>query len=90
MMAGYDAKNPIALKRLLANGVKLHAYTTEIMRASQVAAYEIYAEESAKNPAFKKIYEPWLKFREDQIAWQGVAERSMSEFFFNNKPPRLA
>ena len=89
-MAGYDARNPIALKRLLAAGVKLHGFNQEFMRAAQKAAYDIYAEESAKNPAFKKIYESWYKFREDQIAWQSVAERSMSEFLFNNKPPRLA
>jgi TRAP-type mannitol/chloroaromatic compound transport system substrate-binding protein len=85
MMAEYDYKNPIALKRLLANGVKLHAYSLEIMKAAQAAAFSIYSDESAKNPAFKKIYESWFKFREDQIAWQSVAERTMSEFSFNNK-----
>jgi TRAP-type mannitol/chloroaromatic compound transport system substrate-binding protein len=90
MMAEYDAKNPAALRRLIANGVKLHAYSLEIMRAAQTAAYAIYAEEAAKNPAFKKIYESWYKFREDQMAWGAVAERTMSEFSFNNKPPKMA
>jgi TRAP-type mannitol/chloroaromatic compound transport system substrate-binding protein len=87
MMAEYDFKNPTALKRLLANGVKLHAFSSDVMRTAQQVAYTLYAEESAKNPSFRKVYDSWIKFREDQIAWQSVAERTMSEFAFNNKPP---
>src|SRR5574340_169377 len=64
MMAKYDFKNPRALQSLVKNGVKLHAFAPEIMKAAQKAAFELYEEEAAKNPAWKKIYEPWKKFRE--------------------------
>ncbi len=86
MMAEYDAKNPTALKRLIAQGVKLHSFSNDIMKAAQDAAYSLYDEEAAKNPAFKKIYLSWLKFREDQMAWHRVAEQTMAVFSFANKP----
>ena len=85
MMAEYDAKNPIALKRLLANGVKLHSFSTDILKAAQTAAYSMYDDEAAKNPAFKKIYLSWLKFRDDQLQWHRVAEHTMASFSFANK-----
>ena len=34
MMAKYDQANPPALRRLLANGTKLHAFSPPIMEAS--------------------------------------------------------
>jgi len=49
-------------------------------------AYAMYDDEAAKNPAFKKIYLSWVKFREDQLAWHRVAEQTMAAFSFNNKP----
>ena len=66
MQAQYDAKNPIALKSLIANGVKLHPFPRDLLRAANKAAFELYEAEAAKNPAFKKLYEPWKKFREQQ------------------------
>ncbi len=84
MMAEYDYKNPEALGRLLKNGVKLFGYSQDIMKAAQEAAFDLYAEEAAKNPAFKKIYEPWKKFRTEQFSWSRVAEQSLAIFMLNN------
>jgi len=86
MMAEYDFKNPPALRRLVAAGVKLHAYTPDMMRAAQNAAYSLYEEESAKNPAFKKIYEPWRKFKDEVFLWHRVAEQTYINFAINNPP----
>src|SRR6187551_584593 len=60
MMAEYDFKNPPALRRLVGNGVKLHAYSTELMKAAQDAAFDLYAEESERNPAFRKLFDSWF------------------------------
>ena len=76
MQAQYDAKNPIALKSLIANGVKLHPFPRDLLRAANKAAFELYDAEAAKNPAFKKLYEPWKKFREQQHEWFAIAELS--------------
>jgi TRAP-type mannitol/chloroaromatic compound transport system substrate-binding protein len=74
--AQYDAKNPIALKSLVANGVKLHPFPRDLLRAAQKTSFQLYEAEAAKNPAFKKLYEPWKKFREQQYEWFSVAELS--------------
>jgi TRAP-type mannitol/chloroaromatic compound transport system substrate-binding protein len=84
MMAEYDFKNPPALQKLIQNGVKLHSYSTEIMKAAQTAAFALYEEEASKNTSFKKIYEPWKKFRNDQFLWNKVAEQTLSSFMFSN------
>ena len=89
MMAKYDFKNPPALRRLVGNGVKLHAYPNDLMKAAQDAAFDLYAEEAAKNPAFRKMYEPWIKFRGEVMLWHRFAEHAYSSFVYNN-PPRKA
>ena len=80
MLAKYDQLNPPALKRLLANGVKLRPFPNEIMAASWKAANEVYAETSAKNAKFKKVYDAMVKFRTDHVQWFSVAENRMDNF----------
>jgi TRAP-type mannitol/chloroaromatic compound transport system substrate-binding protein len=87
MMAKYDFQNPQALLRLVKNGVKLHTYSPEIMKAAHKAAFELYEEEAAKNPSWKKIYEPWKKFRQDEFLWHRVAEQTLNTFLLNNPDP---
>ena len=84
MMAQYDFKNPQALQRLVKNGVKLHAFSAEIMKAAHKASFEMYEEEAEKNPSWKKIYEPWKKFREDEFLWHRVAEQNLTTFLLSN------
>jgi TRAP-type mannitol/chloroaromatic compound transport system substrate-binding protein len=85
MMAEYDAKNPAALKRLVANGVQLHRYPLDLMKTAQKTAFDFYEEEAARNPAFKKIYTAWSKFREDSITWFSVAEQGYDSFAYANR-----
>src|SRR5690348_4083254 len=84
MMAKYDAKNVPALERLVKNGVKLHQFSTDILKAAQQAAYELYEDEAGKNPAWKKMYEPWKKFRSDQFLWHRVQEFAYENLVYNN------
>jgi len=84
MMAECHFKNPPALKRLVGNGVKLHAYPIEMLRAAQDAAFELYAEEADKNPAFRKMYEPCEKFRAKVMLWYRFAEHTYSSFLHAN------
>ena len=89
MMAEYDFKNPPALLRLVANGVKLHAYSNDLMKAAQDAAYDIYAEESAKNPGFRKMFESWNRFRGSVMLWHRFAENTYANFVYNNPPKKI-
>ncbi len=57
MTAKYDADNPKALRELVGGGTKLLPFSPAIMDASFAAANQVYAETSAKNAEFKKVYD---------------------------------
>ena len=80
MMAEYDHKNPAALRSLVQQGVKLKRYSNEILESAYKAAVQLYSDESAKNPAFKKIYDEYLKYQKTQNQWFSVAELGMDSF----------
>ena len=50
------------------------------MEAAFNASNELYAELSAKSPKFKKIYENWRPFRNEEILWFRVCEGSFDNF----------
>ena len=84
MMARYDQLNPPALKKLLASGTKLHAFSPEIMQASFKAAMELYAEISTTNANFKKVYASLTDFANDGYQWYQVAELGFDIFMVRN------
>ena len=80
MVAKYDALNPPALRRLVASGVQLRPFPREIMQSSWKAANEVFDETAAANPRFRKVYEPWRRFRDEQVLWFRVAEQNFDNF----------
>jgi TRAP-type mannitol/chloroaromatic compound transport system substrate-binding protein len=76
----YDARNPGALRRLVATGAQLRPFSQEILEASFKASNEIYDEISAKNPDFKKLYDSIRAFRNEEYLWFQVAEYSYDNF----------
>jgi TRAP-type mannitol/chloroaromatic compound transport system substrate-binding protein len=64
----------------VSQGVQLRPFPREIMQASYKAANEVFDETSAKNANFKKVFEPWKKFRDDEILWFRVAEQNFDSF----------
>jgi len=85
MQARYDARNPAALKQLVASGSKLHAFSDEIMNAAFKASMELYAEISAKNANWKKVYDDYSKFRADQNLWFRFTEARFDRFMQSQK-----
>jgi TRAP-type mannitol/chloroaromatic compound transport system substrate-binding protein len=83
MQAKYDAENPVALRRLVANGTELRPFSREIMQAAYKASFEVYDEIAAKNPRFKKVYENWKAFRADEYLWFRVAENPFENFVYS-------
>lgn len=81
--AKYDALNPEALRRLVANGAQLRFFPREIMQAAYDASQELWVELSASNPDFAKIYPQWKKFQQDQVSWFRIAENALDNFTFN-------
>jgi TRAP-type mannitol/chloroaromatic compound transport system substrate-binding protein len=80
MMAKYDQVNPAALRRLLAGGTKLHAFSPPIMEASFKAAKELHSEIAATNANFKKVYDSLTAFSNNGYQWFQVAEVGFDNF----------
>ena len=80
MIAKYDELNATALKRLLANGVKLYGFSPPIMEACFKAAKELHAEIAATNASFKKVYDSMTAFTNNGYQWFQVAELSYDSF----------
>lgn len=80
MQAKYDAGNPAALKRLVGAGAQLRPFSGAILEACFKAANEVYAETSAANADFKKVYDSVVPFRNDQYLWWQVAEYTFDTF----------
>ena len=80
MMAKYDAKNPEALRRLVAAGVQLRQFPRPVMDACYKATFETYDELSAKSADFKLVYEAWQKFLADSNLWFRVAENTLDNY----------
>jgi TRAP-type mannitol/chloroaromatic compound transport system substrate-binding protein len=83
-LARYDARNPEALRRLVASGTQLRAFPRPVLEASLKAANELYAELAQKSAHFKRIYEGWSRFRAEQFLWFRVAEASYDNFVFGS------
>jgi len=80
MQAMYDARNPKALKELVAGGTKLFRLPKPVMDAAFKFAEQYYADLSAKNPNWKKVYEDYAVFRRDQNQWFRFAEMGFDSY----------
>jgi TRAP-type mannitol/chloroaromatic compound transport system substrate-binding protein len=85
MQARYDAANPAALKRLVANGAQLRPFPQPVLEACFRAASELYSETGAANADFKKVYDAVVAFRSDQYLWWQVAEYSFDTFMIRSR-----
>jgi TRAP-type mannitol/chloroaromatic compound transport system substrate-binding protein len=79
-VAKYDAQNPKALRELAAGGTKFLPFPQAVLEACFNSANELYAETVAKNPKFKKIYESWKPFRNEEVLWFRVVENTFDNF----------
>ncbi|WP_176083819.1 TRAP transporter substrate-binding protein [Martelella sp. HB161492] len=80
VLAQYDAKNPKALRELVAQGAVLKPFSDDIMEAAFAASKEVFAQISADNPTFKKIYDSQIDFKKDAYLWMQLAEFSFDKF----------
>ena len=80
MQARYDARNPAALKRLVAGGTKLFRFPKDVMDSAFKESMALYSELSNTNPAWKKIYSDFSDFRRDQNLWFRFTEAGFDDF----------
>ena len=84
-LARYDARNPLALKRLVANGVQLRPFSQAVMEACLKASNEVNTETSAVNPSYKKVWDSIAAFRGDEYLWWQVAEYGYDSFMIRSR-----
>lgn len=80
MMAKYDTKNPTAIKQIVSEGATLRPFSQDILDACYKAALEVYAEISAVNPDFKKVYDDQVAFKREGYLWMQLAEYTFDTF----------
>jgi TRAP-type mannitol/chloroaromatic compound transport system substrate-binding protein len=83
--AKYDARNPGALRKLLAGGTELRAFSQPIMEACLKASNEVNAETAATNADFKRVLESMQAFRNEEYFWWQVAEYSYDTFMIRSR-----
>ena len=84
-LARYDARNPGALRSLIAAGAKVQAYSPEILTASSNAAKEVYAEIGGQNALFKEVHDSIMAFKNEQYLWSQLAEYQFDTFQIRNR-----
>jgi TRAP-type mannitol/chloroaromatic compound transport system substrate-binding protein len=86
VQARYDARNPQALKRLVAAGTQLRSFSQPILEACLKASNEVNAETSAVNADYKKVWDSIVPFRNDAYLWWQVAEYGYDSFMIRSRP----
>ncbi|MEL7061999.1 MAG: TRAP transporter substrate-binding protein, partial [Acidobacteriota bacterium] len=80
MQARYDHLNPPALERLLTAGVEMRPFSDALMRAARDAAFDMFEEQAAADPTYRKIYDAWKPARRSAYRWFGTAEQAYARF----------
>ncbi|RME72610.1 MAG: ABC transporter substrate-binding protein, partial [Chloroflexi bacterium] len=75
MMARYDALNPAALQKLLADSdVELRPFPDDVLKTAEEASFALFDEFSQQDADFASIFKEWKKFRDDIHAWHSLCE----------------
>jgi TRAP-type mannitol/chloroaromatic compound transport system substrate-binding protein len=86
MLAKYDARNPTALRSLIAGGAQLRPFPEDVMTAGFAAANALYATLAAENADFKNIWASQEAYRNEANLWNQVAEYTFDTFMIRNRP----
>lgn len=85
MQARYDARNPLALKQLVAAKTELVQFPKPVLDAAFKHSMDIYSELNEKNPAWRKVYADYNKFRADQNLWFRFTEGTFDRYMQSAK-----
>ena len=67
-----ESRQFAALQEIKAKGVTVHTWPPEFIKALEAKWREVIAEESGKDPVFKKVYESYSAFRQNYAVWRDV------------------
>lgn len=80
MLDEYTARNNTALKELVdVHGVEVRRLPDEVLQKLKRIADKIYAEQSAKDPVFKRVYDAYKTFGEGARNYHRISEQAYYE-----------
>ena len=83
MISSYDAKNPVALGKLLEEeGVTLRPFSEEVMGRAREITFDILESEAAADPAYRRIWDSYNAWRQASNRWLQTAENTYASFAF--------
>jgi TRAP-type mannitol/chloroaromatic compound transport system substrate-binding protein len=82
MLARYDHLNPQALRRLIAAGAQLRFWPRDVMQAAWRETHGLYEELSGRNERFRRIWNAYRAYRDEEYQWFRVSENSFDNFAF--------
>jgi TRAP-type mannitol/chloroaromatic compound transport system substrate-binding protein len=80
MQAKYDARNPGALKQIVAQKVKVLPLPKPVLDEAFKQSMALYDEVGAKNANWKKIYADYREFQRDELLWFRFNEARFDSF----------
>lgn len=80
IQARYDVLNPIALKQVVAAGVRVKAFPKSVLDAAFKASNALCADLSRRNPAWRRIYADYSAFRREQNLWHRLPEAHFDRY----------
>ena len=77
MLANYTAENNRALKTLVEeHGVQVRKFPDEVLRKLREISSQVLAEEAAKDPLTRKVYDSFKAFNQQVVNWHRISEQA--------------
>lgn len=77
MLADFTAKNNRALEQLVnEHGVELRQFPNDVLKEIKTLSDAVVSEEAAKDPMSQKVFDSFVKFRDQATKWHAVSEQA--------------
>ena len=83
MLSKYEQRNSEALLRLRRQGIKLEAYSNDILEAAKEATDVLFADLAAGDASFRDLLERWRLFQQETLNWNRINELPLAKFNTN-------
>ena len=80
MLSKYEQRNSEALLRLRRQGIKLEAYSNDILEAAEEATGVLFADLAADDAGFRDLLERWRLFQKETLNWNRINELPLTTF----------
>lgn len=85
MVASYDAKNPVALARLLdEEDVTMRPFSEEVMTRARDITTDILESEASSDPMYRRILDSYTAWHQASNRWLRTAENTYATFAFRS------